>query len=261
MKKRRRSKSPTRLRYSPEAAYARGGATRAHLIDTAIGLFGRLGFEGTSTRAIATAAALNTPALQYYFGNKEGLYAACAEHMVSQGWSVMKDVVIAAETLLGELREPLDRSAERRLIAAFCAVQDRLADFLNDADGDWLLWLAREQAGLGPTPGMLRGHPKILRMMRVGRSLVARLSGASARSAEAFIDENVLNGHLLHFYLTRRRFLEALRWRRIDGHRLERMKSIIRGHTVASLLAIIRRRRRAERRRPARSAGGSAVAG
>ncbi len=52
---------------------------------TAIRLFGEKGFDGASTRDIATAAGVNAPALQYYFDSKEGLFTACVEHIVQSG--------------------------------------------------------------------------------------------------------------------------------------------------------------------------------
>ena len=62
-----------RHRHSVEGGYARGEETRARIVTAALRLFGQRGFDGASTRDIATAAAVNAPALQYYFDNKEGV--------------------------------------------------------------------------------------------------------------------------------------------------------------------------------------------
>jgi AcrR family transcriptional regulator len=51
------------------------------LIGAAIELFGRKGFEATSTRAIARAAGVNIAGIAYHFGGKQGLYEACASHI------------------------------------------------------------------------------------------------------------------------------------------------------------------------------------
>jgi AcrR family transcriptional regulator len=56
--------------------------TRAALIHAALRLFGRQGFHATSTREIATAARANIGSIAYHFGGKEGLRAACANHIV-----------------------------------------------------------------------------------------------------------------------------------------------------------------------------------
>jgi AcrR family transcriptional regulator len=61
----------------------RGQKTREHLLDTAETLFGERGVAGVSLREIRLAAgARNTAAVQFHFGNREGLYAALTErHM------------------------------------------------------------------------------------------------------------------------------------------------------------------------------------
>lgn len=56
--------------------------TRAALVRAALKLFGRQGFEGTSTREIAALAKANIGSIAYHFGGKEGLRAACANHIV-----------------------------------------------------------------------------------------------------------------------------------------------------------------------------------
>jgi AcrR family transcriptional regulator len=203
------------------------------LITVAIRLFGQRGFEAASTRQIATAAGLNTPALQYYFDNKEGLYAACAEHIASNGWEVMKEVVESAEAQLAEGAD------DEALIEAYCVMQARLADFFNDASGDWLLWMTREQTALGSSSGYLMNHPKIKRMIGVRRAIVARLLHLPVRHAESVLQEMALTGHLLHFYIMRPRMMRALGWKEIDAERLQLVKRVAWQHTLASLRSIV----------------------
>jgi len=49
---------------------------RANLINAAIPLFAAKGLNGVSVRELATAAGVNLSMISYYFGGKEGLYAA-----------------------------------------------------------------------------------------------------------------------------------------------------------------------------------------
>lgn len=56
--------------------------TRDTLIQAGIDLFGRLGYEATSTRALAHQAGANIAAISYHFGSKGGLRLACAEAIV-----------------------------------------------------------------------------------------------------------------------------------------------------------------------------------
>ncbi|WP_374166111.1 TetR/AcrR family transcriptional regulator [Arcticibacter sp. MXS-1] len=49
------------------------------ILETAERLFSENGYDGTSTRAIASEAGVNMAMLNYYFGSKEGLYKAVFE--------------------------------------------------------------------------------------------------------------------------------------------------------------------------------------
>ena len=80
-----------------EGGYQRGEETRARLIDSAMRLFGERGFGAATTRDIAVDAGVNAPALQYYFGNKEGLYLACVEFIIERVWEQVREAVDNAE--------------------------------------------------------------------------------------------------------------------------------------------------------------------
>lgn len=53
-----------------------GEASRERILHTALRLFALQGFKNTSTRDIAKAAQVNIASLNYYFGDKAGLYRA-----------------------------------------------------------------------------------------------------------------------------------------------------------------------------------------
>src|ERR1700759_1999467 len=75
--------SATVSRFRP-GYYQRGEETRGRILEAALELFADSGFEGASTRAIADRAGVNLPAIQYYFGSKEGLYRAVVEQISQQ---------------------------------------------------------------------------------------------------------------------------------------------------------------------------------
>ena len=57
---------------------------RNQLIDTAMRLFSRNGFNGTTTREIALAAGVNEAIIFRFFPHKDDLYAAILERKASQ---------------------------------------------------------------------------------------------------------------------------------------------------------------------------------
>lgn len=58
--------------------------TRNELLETAIIHFGERGFDGASTRAIASDADTAMSSITYHFGGKEGLYLACADYIAEK---------------------------------------------------------------------------------------------------------------------------------------------------------------------------------
>ena len=99
-------------RQSKESS-ASGADTRERLFQAGLVLFGRHGFDGVTTRALAEAAGVNLAAIPYHFGGKEGVYAAVAEHVVNTCGTEMLDVI--AEVLPRGERPSTPPEATQRL--------------------------------------------------------------------------------------------------------------------------------------------------
>jgi AcrR family transcriptional regulator len=85
--------------------------TRTAIVEAAMRGFGERGFAATGIREIAALAGTNVASISYHFGGKEGLRAACAEHIVK----VMGEVLAAARA--GD-EPPESRAAAERTLAA-----------------------------------------------------------------------------------------------------------------------------------------------
>jgi AcrR family transcriptional regulator len=85
--------------------------TRTAIIEAAMRGFGERGFAATGIRDIAGLAGTNVASISYHFGGKEGLRAACAEHIVK----VMGEVLAAARA---GAAPPEDPDAAERMLAA-----------------------------------------------------------------------------------------------------------------------------------------------
>src|SRR4051794_31825755 len=77
------------------AAEAEQPKGRERLIEAAVRLFGRDGFDATSLRAVADEAGVSWGLVRFYFGSKEGLRDA-AEARVVEGYL---DRVVAGSTV------------------------------------------------------------------------------------------------------------------------------------------------------------------
>jgi AcrR family transcriptional regulator len=86
-----------------------GAEARHRLLHTALRLFAQKGFAKTSTREIAREAEVNISAISYYFGDKEGLYAATFSEPMGAD----------ANDLLAACKVP-GRSLKTRCACAWC---------------------------------------------------------------------------------------------------------------------------------------------
>jgi len=212
-------------RRSPsEGGYARGQETRLRIIETAIPLFARLGFENTSTREIAAEAGVNPPALQYYFDSKEGLYGACAEHIADLVTDVLDPELDRAERLLRDGEPP------QALIEGYCGLISVMAEllFCRPEAESWSPMMAREQAGLGPGIAFPLMRARFLdRLNRVCAALYAGISGRRADDPETLIRMMALNGQLKACHIGRRDMLACLAWDEITAEQGRLIKTVI----------------------------------
>lgn len=131
---------------SADGGYRKGEETRNRILLAALDVFGNHGFETVTTRQIAEAAGINLPALTYYFGNKEGLYLACAQSIVT---SFREGVGTIATEAIAALRKPMDATGARELLKQLLST---LARFLlsSSTDQGRTLFVRREIASPGP---------------------------------------------------------------------------------------------------------------
>ncbi|MDM8358648.1 CerR family C-terminal domain-containing protein [Pandoraea communis] len=172
----------TRARHAVDTGYQRGEETRARIVLAAIKCFGEYGFAGASTRDIANEAGVNAPALQYYFDNKEGVYKACVEYILGLVLGQMGEAIESAERVVAD-----PDATDKQLMDAFCELQIRKAGFMEEVpeiDG-WHMFMAREQAGLGPEAGFKAFHERFSsRLAAVGANIVTRLAGVAPDNEE-----------------------------------------------------------------------------
>lgn len=93
--------------------YKKGEETRRRILSAASQIFGEHGFASATTRMIAQKAETNLPALTYYFGNKEGLYLACADEIVAD---YHKSVGALAEQIAASLATRMDAETAQNLL-------------------------------------------------------------------------------------------------------------------------------------------------
>jgi AcrR family transcriptional regulator len=226
-------------RRHPEAGgYARGEETRARIITTALRVFGEEGFNKASTRQIAADAGVNPPALQYYFGGKEGLHRACAQFIIDRMLNIVSPALMRA-------RDLKPAAQREQAIDALCGVLDAMADGLVAAGSEsWSRFITRGKAdGAGPAIGMLRANIS-LPILQTLTQLIARATGGDPGDEVMRIRALAIFGQVSTFHTNRESTIEVLKWPDFDAERLQMIKTVIREHTRAILDASAQKRPR-----------------
>ncbi|MFF7706739.1 CerR family C-terminal domain-containing protein [Pseudomonas sp. NPDC007930] len=223
-----------------EGGYQRGEDTRERLIHAAMQVFGQKGFDAASTRDIAATAGANAPALQYYFGNKEGLYLACVEHIIERLWAQLDAPAQCAEAALAN---PAASDAER--IEAVLGILSQVLALIEDRPGAaaWREFMSRQQAGQCPPSahGLMNERFK-LRLARVIRGLVAQLTGRAVDDELTILHAHTVFTQVVAFRVQRQSLLESLGWDSVDAARMEKVRALALTHVRFALEGLVRQR-------------------
>lgn len=153
----------------PAIRHTKGNMARQRLLQVALELFGAQGFQATTTRQIAEAAEQTLPAIRYYFGNKEGLYMACAQSIVASYHDSMGAVGSQA---LHALQAGADRASLKTSLHALLTSLVYLLVGNEDARR-WSAFITRETQNPGAAHELLYEQ-----IWAPGVHLVARLLAA-----------------------------------------------------------------------------------
>jgi AcrR family transcriptional regulator len=181
------------------AGYRKGEQTRQRILDAALKAFGEASFRAVTTRRICEDADVSLPTLQYYFGDKEGLYIACAEAIVARYRRR------TAETARAHLK----------------AVIGALAGFLvgsREAER-WTQFVAREMRDPGPAFEIL--YDNLWRPgVELTTRLIARILGLAVGNRAARIRALLLISSVLAFQPGRSISLRTMHWASIGPKEL-----------------------------------------
>jgi AcrR family transcriptional regulator len=203
-----------RARSASGAGYGKGEETRQRILQVALKAFGDASYKVATTRRIAEEARVSLPALQYHFGDKEGLYRACAEVIVDRYRHHNRAAAAAA---VDAMKEATPETARLHLKAVIHA----LAGFLvgsREVEG-WAQLVARELRDPGPAFAILYEHlwrPGVLLIAR----LIARILGVPEEDPRARIRALLLLSSVLAFQSGRAIALRTMGWSAIGPDEL-----------------------------------------
>jgi AcrR family transcriptional regulator len=211
----RGARKSSRPRNPPRAVYQKGQETRERILDAALKAFGEASFLAVTTRQVSKAASVSLPTLQYYFGDKEGLYRACAEAIVERYRRHTKGAgAKAAEALnAGGSAE----TARIQLKALFAALGGFLVG--TQEAGRWARFVARELRDPGPAFEIL--YAGLWRPgLQITARLIAQILGIPESDPAARIRALLLISSLLAFQSGRSVSLRTMQWTTIGPSEL-----------------------------------------
>jgi TetR/AcrR family transcriptional regulator, regulator of cefoperazone and chloramphenicol sensitivity len=222
-----------------EEELGRGAQARLALIRAAAEVFGESGVDGATTREIARRAQQNIAAIAYYFGGKEGLYLAVAEHIVELVVARIGPLLDEIEAFLASERRAPNRCLDYtvRLLAETIGVQEAMVPVTSV--------IVREQTH--PTRAFDIVYEGCLeRVQRCGAALLQAYLGPTAERQECALRFHALLGQALAFRFARETILRRTGWRRIGPDKEAAIRAVITEHTELTLQALRRKARQKE---------------
>jgi len=190
----------------PPAPSSPSEMTRMALIRAALRLFGKQGYDGTSTRQIATAAKANIGSIAYHFGGKEGLRTAVADHIVETIQGIASQATGGAEALPERLKPPQARAklvdATRHMVSFMVARPEA---------GEIVQFILRELSQ--PTPTLDRIYDGVFapthRRLCV---LWEQATGEPAESERTRLTVFTMIGQVIYFRIGREPVMRRMGW-------------------------------------------------
>jgi TetR/AcrR family transcriptional regulator, regulator of cefoperazone and chloramphenicol sensitivity len=227
-KKTRPSRHPTPARSD------RGDPTRQKLLTAAIDVFGRRGFDGTSTRTLADAADVNLQAIPYYFGGKDGLYIAAAEHIAELIKAHVADLRERVRARLDEAEargEPVGVAEARALLTEIA--QSLAVLFTNRASEQWVRFIIREQ--MEPTEAFNRLYDGVMKpTMEVAGRLLSIILDEPSGAEHLRLRVLSLLGSIMVFRIAHAAVLAQLEWKAIGPREADLIRRLA-AELVASI--------------------------
>lgn len=223
------NKSPN-ARKTPRREASPAEMTRATLVRAALKLFGRHGFDGTSTREIAAEAKANIGSIAYHFGGKEGLRAAAADHIVDT-------IQTIASQAIGNPRTPNNPEAAR---AQLLAALERMVAFVvaRPEAGEIVQFVLRELSH--PTAALDRIYDGVFEPTHRRLCLIwEQATGEAAESETTRLTVFTLIGQVIYFRVGREAVMRRMGWREIGDTEAAKMVAVV----ADNLDAILTRRR------------------
>ena len=213
----------------------RGDRTREKLLNAAIDVFGRHGFDGATTRMLAEAAGVNQQAIPYYFGGKDGLYVATADFIAAAINLRVKGVRERIRTRLAGADAGGGAIGKAQARALLGEIVQRMATLFAGSESEpWARFIVREQ--MQPTEAFRRLYDGVMSpLLDVICRLVGILLAEPAESEHVRLRSLSLLGSVLVYRMAHAATLAKLEWKQVGPREMAAIQAL-----ATELVATIR---------------------
>lgn len=205
----------------------RSNETRAKMIHKAIEVFGALGYQGASTRALAERAEVNLAAIPYHFGGKRGLYLAAAQAIADYARERMEPVIVRLRDVD---RADRDTRIDEALSSFFCLVVG------GSEPEAWISFFIRCERDADDAFRMIY-EEAVFRFERALAETVAEEIGCDAGDESLRIRVAIVIASIANVRTLRNMTLSSLGWDQFTPDRLEQLEGAIRQFALGELLS------------------------
>ena len=208
-----------------------GSDTRARLLDAGLRLFGGRGFDGVTSRQLATEAGVNQAAVAYHFGGMRNLYNAVARQLVDE-----------TEPQFAPLREGLEEGVrtaggERIVLARLAArwASGMLRQFMGEERMRWRAGLVVREYTQPSEAFDILYKGRIEPLHKAVSGLAAAATGRRPTDPECVVLAHALVGQILVFGIARIVLWARLGWEEQSPERIDLIVRTVVASVVASL--------------------------
>jgi AcrR family transcriptional regulator len=213
--------------------HARGEDTRRRILDAALEVFAAEGYEGASTRFLAERAGVNLPAIQYYFGSKEGLYRAVIDSIIEHTEAEMAPLAARVKAALARPDTPREE-----LLELLCLMLEAFVALVSNGKQIEAKRLFFARAEVEDTPGLERLHESGMRQIfQPCLDLIGRLLGRSTEDRETVLRALTVFGQVTIF--CDKPVRRILHLGELTDDYVHAIQDLVRSHTLAIFHAVL----------------------
>jgi AcrR family transcriptional regulator len=207
---------------------SRGEDTRRRILEAALHVFATEGYEGASTRQLAEQAGVNLPAIQYYFGSKEGLFRAVIDSIIERTETHMAPLAVDVRAALADPATP--RAA---LVELLCRMLEAFVSLVTGGPHMEAKRLLFARSEVEDTPGLEQLHESGKHhVFKPCLELTARLLGAAPEDDRIELRAMALLGQVTIFCH------KGAHAPGITPERVTAIQALVREHTLAIFQAL-----------------------